>query len=287
MHERALEQFEVQADLRRAIEAGEFKLHYQPVIDFGAGAIEGVEALVRWEHPVRGLLQPGAFIRIAEETGLIVPIGRWVLGEACRQTVEWREQQPEGSKLWVSVNLSTRQLFERDLVDVVREILEESGLEPNALVLEITEGSLMEGVTETIEKLRGLKDLGVRLAIDDFGTGSSSLGYLRQFPIDILKIDKSFVDDVATGSEGPALVFAIIEMAKTLSLATVAEGIEQSDQLNELVAAGCGSGQGFLFARPLVPAALETLLQQGIHASPPSAESERDRVSPVSTRAST
>jgi diguanylate cyclase (GGDEF)-like protein/PAS domain S-box-containing protein len=283
MHERALEQFEVQADLRRAIDAGEFKLHYQPVIDFGAGAIEGVEALVRWEHPVRGLLQPADFIRIAEETGLIVPIGKWVLGEACRQTVEWRAQQPGGSKLWVSVNLSTRQLFERDLVGVVREILEESGLEPNALVLEITEGSLMEGVTETIEKLRGLKDLGVRLAIDDFGTGSSSLGYLRQFPIDILKIDKSFVDDVATGSEGPALVFAIIEMAKTLNLGTVAEGIEQSDQLNELVAAGCGSGQGFLFARPLIPSALETLLLQGLKAP---AESTGDRASPMSTIAS-
>jgi diguanylate cyclase (GGDEF)-like protein/PAS domain S-box-containing protein len=286
MHERALEQFEVQADLRRAIDAGEFVLQYQPVIDFGAGAIEGVEALVRWEHPVRGLLQPGDFIRIAEETGLIVPIGKWVLREACRQTVEWRTRQPGGSKLWVSVNLSTRQLFERDLVAVVRELLEESGLEPNALVLEITEGSLMEGVTETIEKLRGLKDLGVRLAIDDFGTGSSSLGYLRQFPIDILKIDKSFVDDVATGSEGPALVFAIIEMAKTLNLGTVAEGIEQSDQLNELVAAGCASGQGFLFARPLIPDALETLLQQGMKSSPLSSDSTGDRASPVSTIAS-
>ena len=269
MHVRALERFEVQADLRRALGRAEFRLQYQPIVDFATGAIQGVEALIRWMHPSRGLLPPGDFIDAAEETGLIVPMGMWVLEEACRQTVTWREEYPQAASLWVSVNLSTRQLLESDLVARVREVLERSGLNPSALVLEITEGSLLQGVAETIEKLRGLKSLGVRLAIDDFGTGSSSLGHLRQFPIDVLKIDKSFVDEIATtGSEGPALVRAVVDLAKTLQLETVAEGIEEIEQLTELRSAGCLSGQGFLFARPLQPGAMGPLLQRGAQASP-------------------
>jgi diguanylate cyclase (GGDEF)-like protein len=264
MHARVMQRFEVQAELQRALTRSEFVVHYQPIIDFKSRTIGGIEALVRWEHPTRGLVPPLEFIGVAEDTGLIVGLGRWVLGEACRQTQEWRARSPETSELWVSVNLSTRQLLEPDLVVQVRDVLEETGLEPSALILELTEGSLMQDVGKTAEKLQGLKQLGVRLAIDDFGTGSSSLGYLRQFPIDLLKIDKSFVDDVtAVGSNGPALVKAIIEMARTLDLDTIAEGIELTEQLTELRAAGCQSGQGFLFAKPLASPALEALLQEG------------------------
>jgi diguanylate cyclase (GGDEF)-like protein/PAS domain S-box-containing protein len=264
MYRRAVEHFEVQADLQHALGRGELRLHYQPIVDFSSGVIQGAEALIRWEHPTRGLLPPIEFIGIAEETGLIVPIGRWVLEEACRQVAAWRAQHAASSDMWVSVNLSTRQLFEPDLVSQVRDVLSASGLEPSALMLEITEGSLMQGVAETTAKLQGLKELGVRLAIDDFGTGSSSLGYLRQFPIDVLKIDKSFVDEITTkGSEGLALVRAIIDLADTLQLATVAEGIELVEQAAELRSAGCGSGQGFLFARPVVPEAMESLLRRG------------------------
>jgi EAL domain-containing protein (putative c-di-GMP-specific phosphodiesterase class I) len=220
-------------------------------------------------HPTRGLLPPGDFIAAAEETGLIVPMGMWVLNEACRQTAEWRREHVHAAGLWVSVNLSTRQLLESDLVVQVAEVLDRNGLDPSALVLEITEGSLLQGVAETIEKLRDLKGLGVRLAIDDFGTGSSSLGHLRQFPIDVLKIDKSFVDEIATsGSEGPALVRAIVELANTLQLETVAEGIEEIDQLTQLRSVGCVSGQGFLFARPLQADAVGALLQRGGDRSP-------------------
>jgi diguanylate cyclase (GGDEF)-like protein/PAS domain S-box-containing protein len=265
MHDRALEEFEVQGDLQQALARNEFVLFYQPIVDFGTGSIKGMEALIRWNHPTRGLLLPREFIRIAEETGLIVPIGAWVLREACRQTAEWRDEFPEAADLRVSVNLSTRQLFEPDLVRHVREILHDTGLEPAALILEITEGSLMQDVVETVTKLRGLKALGVDLAIDDFGTGSSSLGYLRQFPIDTLKIDKSFVDDIATStSEGPALVRAIVELAQTLNLETVAEGIEETDQLSELRAVGCSSGQGYLFARPMPSDAMEASLREGL-----------------------
>ena len=264
MHRRARERFEVQSDLQHALERNEFRLHYQPIVDLATQSILGMEALIRWEHPVRGLLPPIEFIEVAEEIGLIVPVGQWVLAEACRQTVEWRTRYPAASDLYVSVNLSTRQLLEPDLVTQIREVLTDSGLDPSALTLEITEGSLLQGVAETAAKLEGMKEIGVRLAVDDFGTGSSALGYLQRFPIDVLKIDKSFVDEIVTGGpDGAALVRAIIDMAKNLRLATVAEGIEQSEQLAELRAAGCGSGQGYLFAKPLPSEAMGSLLEAG------------------------
>jgi diguanylate cyclase (GGDEF)-like protein/PAS domain S-box-containing protein len=279
MHARALERFEVQADLEVALIRHEFVVHYQPIVDFETGKALSVEALVRWNHPTRGLLGPLEFIHIAEDTGVIVPLGLWVLGQACRQTVAWRAEHPEASDLRVSVNLSTRQLLEPDLVARVRQILEESELEPAALTLELTEGSLMQRIEDTVTKLRALKELGVRLAIDDFGTGSSSLGYLQRFPIDILKIDKSFVDGIATlDSEDPALVRAIVEMAKTLRLETVAEGIEETEQLDELRSAGCRSGQGYLFARPLHPDAMGTFLSKV--AEEPRAMTRSDATSP-------
>jgi diguanylate cyclase (GGDEF)-like protein/PAS domain S-box-containing protein len=267
MHARALLQFEVQADMQRALERREFAVHYQPIVDFATGAATGMEALVRWMHPTRGLLPPIDFIGVAEESGLIVPLGRWVLAEACRQTAYWQAEYPEASRLTVSVNLSTRQLLEPDLVLQVRDVLEETRLDPSTLVLELTEGSLMQDVGATTEKLEDLKRLGVRLAIDDFGTGSSSLAYLQQFPIDLLKIDKSFVDGVtAAGSQGPALVRAIVELAKSFHLDTVAEGIEEHEQLAELRLAGCHTGQGYLFAKPLPSEAMEAFFRRGAEA---------------------
>jgi len=267
MHRRAVLRLEIQADLQRALGRNELVVHYQPIVDLASGRVEGTEALLRWQHPTRGVIMPDDFIPIAEATGMIVPIGYWVLREACRQTAQWRGRHPAASRLWVSVNISARQLAERDLVAQVGSALEETGLPSGALVLEITEGTLIQDIAETALKLQALKDLGVRLAIDDFGTGSSSLGYLRHFPIDVLKIDKSFVDGLsAAGTDGSALVEAIVEMARTLRLSTVAEGIEGKDQLAELQAMGCRSGQGFLFARPLAATAVEEFLRDGVAA---------------------
>jgi diguanylate cyclase (GGDEF)-like protein/PAS domain S-box-containing protein len=264
MHRRTLEFFETQADLQRALVRGEFVLHYQPIIDLQTGELRGVEALARWLHPTRGLIMPGGFIPVAEETGMIVPLGVWVLGEACRQARDWIDRFPEASGLSMSVNLSTRQLLEHDLVPRVAQIVEESLLDPATLVLEITEGSLMQDVGQAATKLHSLKEFGARLALDDFGTGSSSLGHLRQFPIDVLKIDKSFVDGLGEASDASALIRAIIELARSLRLDVVAEGIETGEQLAELRNAGCGSGQGYLFAKPLVREDLEEILRTGV-----------------------
>jgi EAL domain-containing protein (putative c-di-GMP-specific phosphodiesterase class I) len=222
---------------------------------------------------------PAGFIPVAEETGMIVPLGVWVLGEACRQARDWIDRFPEASGLFMSVNLSTRQLLEHDLVPRVAQIVEESQLDPATLVLEITEGSLIQDVGQAATKLRSLKEFGARLALDDFGTGSSSLGHLRQFPIDVLKIDKSFVDGLGEASDASALIRAIIELARSLRLDVVAEGIESGEQLAELRNAGCGSGQGYLFAKPLVREDLEEILRTG--ASIFRAEAELDPSSRV------
>jgi diguanylate cyclase (GGDEF)-like protein/PAS domain S-box-containing protein len=263
MHRRTLEFFEMQADLQRALVRGEFVLHYQPIVDLATGKVQGVEALARWLHPTRGLIMPGGFIPVAEETGMMVPLGVWVLGEACRQSKDWRDRFPEAA-VSMSVNLSTRQLLEPDLISRVAQILAESALDPGTLILEITEGSLMQDVGQTAAKLYALKELGIRLALDDFGTGSSSLGYLRQFPIDVLKIDKSFVDGIGEeGSDATALIRAIIQLARTLRLGTVAEGIESSEQLAELRRAGCDFGQGYLFAKPLAAEDIQDVLRRG------------------------
>ncbi|HWI60235.1 MAG TPA: EAL domain-containing protein, partial [Symbiobacteriaceae bacterium] len=246
-----LERLELEADLRGALEQSQFLLHYQPVVQLSSGEIAGVEALVRWRHPSRGVVPPAEFIPLAEDTGLIVPLGRWVLREACHQVAAWQEELPRTAPLLLSVNLSAKQLLTGDeLVTDVKAILQESGLAPGSLTLEITETVLMRGTSDIVETLNGLKQLGVRLAIDDFGTGYSSLGYLRGFPVDMVKIDRTFVDVAGRGFRETALVRGIIDLSRALGLTTVAEGIERVDQADELQSLGCPLGQGFYFCRP-------------------------------------
>ncbi|HEY7401079.1 MAG TPA: EAL domain-containing protein [Actinomycetota bacterium] len=262
MHDTALKRLELKADLQRALEHEEFQLHYQPVIELESGRISGVEALIRWIHPVRGLVPPLDFIPLAEETGLIVPIGRWVLQTACEAAVRLQEQYPSDPEFHMAVNLSARQLQRPEIVDEVRLILHETGLAADSLILEITESVMMADMELSIARLTELKELGVKLAIDDFGTGYSSLNYVRRFPVDILKVDKSFIDAVSEGGESSALTAAVIELAGILNLKPVAEGIERADQLQRLLEMNCDLGQGYLFAKPMPPADLETLLDE-------------------------
>jgi diguanylate cyclase (GGDEF)-like protein len=249
MHHAALERLVVEADLRQALEHEEFLIQYQPIVALDTGEIIGAEALVRWLCRERGRVAPGVFIPIAEETGLIVPIGRWVLRRACREAQRWTRER--GLPVRITVNLSGRQLQEPGIVDDVREALVDSGLSPGQLVLEITESMLMHDTVLSMARLTALKALGVSLALDDFGTGYSSLSYLQRYPIDILKIDKAFVDDIDQGGEGPVLASAIIALGATLRMNTVAEGIETEPQRGQLLALGCQLGQGYLFSPPL------------------------------------
>lgn len=254
VHAAALDRHALKADLQHAADRGELVVHYQPIVELANGRVTSLEALVRWQHPERGLLPPDSFIGIAEETGAIVPLGRWVLGEACRQTKEWQDELPAEQPISVSVNLSPRQVRDPALVEDVDGALAESGLAPERLVVEITENVLLESTDGVAETLDALKARGVRIAIDDFGTGYSNLGYLRDLPIDILKISKPFVDGVGKDDpEGSALARSIIKLGDNLNLTTVAEGIEMEGQLTDLQRLGCHSGQGFLLARPVEP----------------------------------
>jgi diguanylate cyclase (GGDEF)-like protein/PAS domain S-box-containing protein len=263
MHAAVLARLGLEADLRRAIAGDEFRLHYQPIVDLRTRALVGVEALVRWEHPDRGTVAPTEFVSFAEETGLIVPIGQWVLVEACRQGAAWRRDPAFGGSLQITVNLSGRQLHEASLVGDVRRALAASGLAPEALVLEVTESVMMEHTELTLARLHELRSLGVSLAVDDFGTGYSSLSYLQSFPIDTLKVDKTFVDAVGRDGVDPVLARAIVALGGALQLKTVAEGIERESQAAELARLGCVLGQGYLWAPPLDPAALTARLDGG------------------------
>ncbi|HEY3238272.1 MAG TPA: EAL domain-containing protein [Acidimicrobiia bacterium] len=263
MHTAVLERLELEADLSRALAGGEIVVYYQPIVRLADASLVGMEALVRWNRPGHGLVPPAGFIPAAEETGLILEIGRWVLEEACRQVAAWQADHAVSPPLQLSVNLSARQLQEPGLVAEVEEALRQSGLDPNRLVLEITESMLVKEPETAAERLRSLKRLGLRLAIDDFGTGYSSLNYLRRFPVDVLKIDRAFVGAIAGGPEDAALAHAIVRLAHTLELGTVAEGIETGEQLAELRKLGCELGQGYLFARPLPSDAMAELLRTG------------------------
>jgi diguanylate cyclase (GGDEF)-like protein len=250
MRARAVERLEVERSLRRALLRDELRVHYQPLVSFDCSEVTGFEALLRWQHPERGLLGPADFLPIAEETGLIVPIGAWVLRAVCFQAAAWAADAPEGHEMRVAVNLSARQLAHPDLVATVAEALAQSGLPPHLLVLEITESVLMTDRELAVTILHALRSLGVRLSIDDFGTGQSSLGYLKTLPVDSLKIDRSFVDGLGTDPDDSAIVEAVVHMGHALGLTVTAEGIETPAQLSELRALGCDLGQGFYFARP-------------------------------------
>jgi diguanylate cyclase (GGDEF)-like protein/PAS domain S-box-containing protein len=262
MHAEVLQRAEIESDLRQALERDQFCLYYQPIIDLLTNSVVGVEALLRWDHPDRGLVAPPKFIPLLEESGLIVPVGAWILEESCRQARLLQDLFPGDPPMKMSVNLSVRELQHAGLIRSVSDALERSKLSPRSLVLEITESILMTG-EQTRDNLARLRDLGVRLAIDDFGTGYSSLGYLQHVPADILKIDKSFVDDVGRGTfEDSALARAIVSLGDTLGLRTVAEGIERVEQLSELLKLGCRWGQGYYFARPLEVSSLEEFLRR-------------------------
>ncbi len=263
LYEATVARMESKADLQGALERGELQVAYQPIVDMETAEVTGAEALMRWMHPTRGSIPPSDFIPLAEESGLIVELGRWILETACRQAREWQLQSGR-SDLTISVNLSGRQIGDADLVGDVARILATTGLDPACLTLEITETTLVRDVETTVGVFRALKGLGVRLAIDDFGTGYSSLSYLRQFPIDILKIDRSFVASLDEGTESSALVRSILNLSATLRLDTVAEGIETAEQRKALESLGATRGQGFLFARPMDPDEMAAMLADGI-----------------------
>jgi diguanylate cyclase (GGDEF)-like protein/PAS domain S-box-containing protein len=260
MHDTALRRLETKADLQRAVDNEEFVLHFQPVIVLETGEIEGFEALIRWNHPTRGLVMPLDFVPLAEETGLIGSIGAWVLSEACRAARSLQPADPDARPLNMAVNLSARQLQRPEIVREIAQVLFKSELPPERLVLEITESVMMQDMALSNERLTQLKQLGVKLAVDDFGTGYSSLNYIRRFPVDILKVDKSFVDGVSHRGEESALTAAIIELAGILNLRPVAEGIERADQLEKLLELHCELGQGYYFSQPLTFEGVQELL---------------------------
>ena len=252
--------FALEHSLRRALERSELSLHYQPQIDIETGGITGMEALLRWQHPERGMIPPGEFIPLAEETGLIIPIGEWVLRSACLQNKQW--QDAGMPPLRISVNLSVRQLRQKNLVVRIEEILAETGLDPQWLELELTESVIMQNAEDSIQQLNGIKSLGIALAIDDFGTGYSSLSYLKRFPIDKVKIDQSFVQGVCSNLDDAAISQAIIALANSLNLKVTAEGVETPGQLSFLREHQCCDAQGYLFSRPIPADAMTQMLQQ-------------------------
>jgi diguanylate cyclase (GGDEF)-like protein/PAS domain S-box-containing protein len=265
-----VERLELEADLRLALDRDELKVHYQPTIDMADSRVIGFEALVRWQHPVRGLINPLDFIPIAEATGLIVPLGRWVLEEACRQAMEWAKRDGQ-RPVKMAVNVSVRQFDRSDLPTMVREVLTATGMPADQLCLEMTESVLMTDTEENLAQLVRLKALGVTLAIDDFGTGYSSLAYLRRFPVDTLKIDRSFVERLGEQSDDTALANTIVQLGQSLGMSTVAEGIEEYGQLAALRAMGCTFAQGFYFSRPVPAAEAGRLLLEGADAQPSAA----------------
>lgn len=263
MHERAVRLLQLETDLRRGVERDEFCLHYQPIISLSRGEIEGFEALARWQHPVRGLVFPNDFIPVAEETGLIVPIGWCVLRKACRKMVSWHREFPSIQPMSINVNLSSRQFLQPDLVDKICQVLDETGLDPSRLRLEITEGMIMEDADSAVLKLQQLRNTGVELHLDDFGTGYSSLSHLHQLPTHTIKIDRSFVSRIQENSEDTEIVATIVALARSLGMHAAAEGLETAKQLSTMRSLDCDYGQGFYISRPLDEIAAGDLIASG------------------------
>ena len=262
MHEEILGKLELENDLRHAVQRGQLLLHYQPIVSLASRSLRGFEALLRWDHPRHGRVSPAQFIPVCEETGLIIPIGYWVLAEACRQLTHWRRTEPRHTDLHMTVNLSARQLLAPDLVENVKRVLDENGADPASIVLEITESAMIENAEKSIPVLQQLRALGVRLYMDDFGTGYSSLSCLHRFPLSGLKIDRSFVAIMTERRDYAAIVHAIITLARNLDIHLVAEGIETLDQAVMLQTMECESAQGYLFSKPMAAAAAEEWLEQ-------------------------
>ena len=264
MRASVMARLELETDLRRALERGEFRNFYQPIVSLADGEVIGFEALLRWEHPTRGLLGPKEFISVAEDTGLIRELGWWSLREACSRISEWKAGSVAGRELTVSVNLSIKQFMQPNLVENIGLLLKELALPPHSLKLEITESTVMEDPTTAVEMLQQMKALGIRLAIDDFGTGYSSLSYLHRFPLDTLKIDRSFISGAAGGESGMEIARTIMPLAKNLRLDVVAEGVETAEQVQELKKLECKYAQGFFFSKPLSRYEAEALLAEHV-----------------------
>jgi EAL domain-containing protein (putative c-di-GMP-specific phosphodiesterase class I) len=269
----ARESLRLESHLRLALHRREFTLHYQPKWDSRSGVITGLEALLRWEHPERGLLRPGAFLSTLEDCGLIREVGKWILHVACHQAQAWREQGLP--PIQMSINLSGHQIAEDDLLQTVKDVLMESRLDARNLELEVTEGFIMQQPEETILLINALRELGISIAIDDFGTGYSSLSYLKQLPAQKLKIDRSFVRDIPSDTDDVAITSAIIALGHRLQMTIVAEGVETEEQLAFLVREGCEEVQGYLFSRPLPAGEVSSLLQQEGYATPRLAQGAR------------
>jgi diguanylate cyclase (GGDEF)-like protein len=262
MTERAQASLLMENKLRKALDNQELLIHYQPQVNMATGAIIGMEALLRWQHPVMGLVSPDKFIPLAEETGLILPIGKWVLQQACKQTVLW---QQDGYPAWtVAVNISPKQFWQADLLDTIEKVLAETGFDPALLELEITESAIMQDAEKAIETMRRIREQGIKLAIDDFGTGYSSLSCLRRFPLSKLKIDRSFTNDILHGEDRGAIAEGIMALARTLKLDVIAEGVEEAEQMEFLLAKGCTEGQGFYLGRPMPPEGLEDYCRHNV-----------------------
>ncbi|HEY0511220.1 MAG TPA: EAL domain-containing protein [Thermoanaerobaculia bacterium] len=264
MHDRAVALLELETDLRRAIDRSEFEIYYQPIVSLDTGKIDAFEALLRWRHPRRGLLHPNSFVPVAEDTGLIVPIGWWVLHQACSQLADWQGLAAGGERLAVTVNLSSKQFMQADLVQRLQDILRKTGIRPESLRLEITESTIMEQAEDAVAKLMALRSFGVKLYIDDFGTGYSSLSYLHRLPVDALKIDRSFISEMDSGGEPSEIVGTIVTLARTLRMDVAAEGIETAEQVSRLRALSCHFGQGYFFSEPLASLAAGGLIQGGV-----------------------
>jgi EAL domain-containing protein (putative c-di-GMP-specific phosphodiesterase class I) len=261
-------ELQLETDLAGALERGEFALFYQPIVSLASSQIVGFEALLRWQHPVLGMILPLEFVPIAEQSGVIVPLGNWVLREACRQLKEWQDGTPSAEHLWVSVNLSAVQLAHQRLVEEIGDALSESGLEPRCLLLELTEGMAMENPTEAQTLLMQIRALGVRVSVDDFGTGHSALAYLRQFPLDSLKVDRSFVRGIESNPDMASILGAVTTMTRQLGLQMVAEGIEKDEQLELVRSLDCEYGQGFLFSKPVAPDRAASMVRDGLPPRP-------------------